>query len=244
MQAELENGFDKDKFIADLQAKLLAIDEKTSEPLLQTPPLVEPPSTTPSDDPLSLPPAPIQPPTDQRTSADKSLTQIKKFFEDRDRSPEISEPMIIATDSESDDENEKSDLQFIPNQSNLSRNEKDKQRYRAKAKEKSKALMRLALERSERWKCSTCSSFFTTNEALRQHISTDHKDRKICRRCPFTCAKRFSGDVKKHERGHARADVEFKNQTKGRECEICHVWFGNGRLKAHLFQYHLPNDSK
>ena len=140
MQAELENGFDKDKFIADLQAKLLAIDEKTSEPLLQTPPLVEPPSTTPSDDPLSLPPAPIQPPTDQGTSADKSLIQIKNFFEDRDRSAEISEPMIIPTDSESDDENEKSDLQFAPNQSQLSNNQIYKRRSRAKKnKEKTEA---------------------------------------------------------------------------------------------------------
>ena len=41
MQTELENGFDKDKVIADLQAKLLAKDEKTSEPLLQPPPLLE-----------------------------------------------------------------------------------------------------------------------------------------------------------------------------------------------------------
>ena len=78
MQTELEKGFDKDKVIADLQAKLLEKDGKTSEPLLRTPPLVESSS--------SLPPAPIQPPADQRTSADKSLTQIKDFFEDRDRS--------------------------------------------------------------------------------------------------------------------------------------------------------------
>ena len=139
MQAELENGFDKDKVIADLQAKLLEKDGKTSEPLLQTPPLVEPP--------LSLPPAPIQPPTDQGTSADKSLIQIKNFFEDRDRSAEISEPMIIPTDSESDDEVENSDLQFAPNQSNQTQNEKARRKARAKA------MVRLVRESQKPWKC-------------------------------------------------------------------------------------------
>ena len=90
---EIANGFDKDKIIADLQAKLLANDENTSEPLLQ------PPS---SELPMSLPPASIQSPTDQRTSADKSLNQIKQFFRDRDRSPEISEPMIVSDTDEDD----------------------------------------------------------------------------------------------------------------------------------------------
>ena len=236
MQMELKNGLDKDQIIADLQAKLLANDEKTSEPLLQPPPSLEPP--------LSLPPEPIKPSTDQRTSADKSLTQIKKFFEDRDRSPEISEPMIIQTDSESDDENENSD-QFIPNQSNLSKNEKAKRRSKAKAKENAMALMRFALERSKPWKCSTCSSFFSTNPALRQHISTNHKGRKICKRCPFTSSKENRGDVKKHEQSHCRADVKFKNQAGGRECKLCgDVWFGDGRLTSHLKRFHLPNDSQ
>ena len=124
---EIENGFDKDQIINDLRSKLLAMDEKTSESPLQ-PPSLEPP--------LSLPPAPIQPPTDQRTSTDKSLNQIKQFF--RDRSPEISEPMIIPTDSESDDADEKSDVQFAPNQSTLSNNQIYKRKKKAKKTEATK----------------------------------------------------------------------------------------------------------
>ena len=191
--------------------------------------------------PLSRPPAPIQPSTDQRTLADKSLNQIKQFF--RDRSPELPEPMVVS-DSDEDDAAEESEIQFTPRQSILEKSEKAKLRSRAKAKENAKALMRLALERSEQWKCSTCSYFFATNAALRQHISIHHKDRRICGRCPFTCDKRSSSDVKKHERGHARADVQFKNQAQGRECKLCNVWFGNGRLASHLYRFHLPNDSK
>ena len=82
--------------------------------------------------PVSLPTAPIQPPTDQRTLADKSLNQIKEFYLERDRSPEISEPMIVSDDSESDDENEQSDLQFVPNQSKLSNKQIYKRRSTAK----------------------------------------------------------------------------------------------------------------
>ena len=227
---EIANGFDKDKIIADLQAKLLANDENTSEPLLQ------PPS---SELPMSLPPASIQSPTDQRTSADKSLNQIKQFF--RDRSPEISEPMIVS-DSESNDSDVESDIQFTPKKSNQLKNEKARRRSRAEARERAKALMRLALERSEQWKCSTCSRFFTTNAALRQHISTDHKKRKICKRCPFTAFNR--SDLNKHEQTHGRGDVKFKNQAQGRECKLCNVWFGTGHLASHLCQFHLPDDSK
>ena len=150
MQTELQNGFDKDKVIADLQAKLLASDEKTSEPLLQQPPLERAAAQMPTtkitgvesasvgdpvsqkNAPLSLPTAPIQPLTDQRSLADKSLNQIKEFYLERDRSPEISEPMIVSDDSESDDENEQSDLQFVPNQSKLSNKQIYKRRSTAK----------------------------------------------------------------------------------------------------------------
>ena len=229
MQAELENGFDKDKVIADLQAKLLEKDGKTSEPLLQTPPLVEPP--------LSLPPAPIQPPTDQGTSADKSLIQIKNFFEDRDRSAEISEPMIIPTDSESDDEVENSDLQFAPNQSNQTQNEKARRKARAKA------MVRLVRESQKPWKCRICSSFFRTSVELRQHILADHEDQKnFCSRCPYSDKKPYI--VKKHQQTHFTND-KFKDQDGGRECEWCKVWFPtNGHFFYHLRQFHLPNDFK
>ena len=175
MQTELQNGFDKDKVIADLQAKLLASDEKTSEPLVLHPPSL-------FGTPLALPTAPIQPSTDQRSSADKSLTQIKQFF--RDRSPEISDPMIVSDDSASDDENEKPDLQFILNQR---RKAKAKRKSSVLVKEEAKAMMRLALERQQPWKCRICSSFFRTSEELHQHIKTDHKDQKhFCNRCPFS----------------------------------------------------------
>jgi len=212
--------------------EILANDVERSEPFLQPPP---------SEPPLSSPPAPIQSPTDQRTSADKS-NQIRQFF--RDRSSEISESMIVS-DSDSDvDDSDEDEIQFTPRQSILEKNEKTKHRSRAKAKENAKTLMRLALDRSEQWKCSTCSSFFTSNAALRQHISTDHKDREICGRCPYTCDKRSRGDVKKHEQGHARADVQFKNQPHGQECKLCNVWFGNAWFVSHLYRFHLPKDSK
>ena len=184
MQTELQNGFDKDKVIADLQAKLLASDEKTSEPLvLHPPPLF--------GTPLALPPAPIQPSTDQRTSADKSLTQIKQFF--RDRSPEISDPMIVSDDSASDDENEKSDLQFIPNQR---RKAKAKRKSSVLVKEEAKAIMCLALEsyffkaikkhqqmhytndkfkdQAGGRKCELCKIYFATNDDFIRHLREFH----------------------------------------------------------------------
>ena len=134
MQTELQNGFDKDKVIADLQAKLeiMVNNGNTSEPLLQPPPSVEPTS--------SLPPAPAQPPTDQRTSTDKSLNQTRQYFlnKSRDRSPEIADALAVSDDSESDDENEKSDLQFAPNQSKLSSYQNYKRRSNAKKTEFSK----------------------------------------------------------------------------------------------------------
>ena len=232
MQTELQNGFDKDKVIADLQAKLLASDEKTSEPLvLHPPPLF--------GTPLALPPAPIQPSTDQRTSADKSLTQIKQFF--RDRSPEISEPMIVSDDSASDDENEKPDIEFIPNQR---RKAKAKRKSSVLVKEEAKAMMRLALERQQPWKCRICSSFFQTSEELHQHIKTDHKDQKhFCNRCPFSY-KNSDIAIKKHEQTHYTND-KFKDQAGGRKCELCKIYFTtNDDFIRHLREFHLPNDSK
>ena len=232
MQTELQNGFDKDKVIADLQAKLLACDEKTSEPLVLHPPSL-------FGTPLALPPAPIQPSTDQRSSADKSLTQIKQFF--RDRSPEISDPMIVSDDSASDDENENSDLQFIPNQT---RKAKAKRKSSVMVKKEAKAMMRLALERQQPWKCRICSSFFRTSEELHQHIKTDHKDQKhFCNRCPFSY-KNSDIAIKKHEQTHYTND-KFKDQAGGRKCELCKIYFTtNDHLFRHLREFHLPNDSK
>ena len=232
MQTELQNGFDKDKVIADLQAKLLASDEKTSEPLVLHPPSL-------FGTPLALPPAPIQPSTDQRTSADKSLTQIKQFF--RDRSPEISDPMIVSDDSASDDENEKPDLQFILNQR---RKAKAKRKSSVLVKEEAKAMMRLALERQQPWKCRICSSFFRTSEELHQHIKTDHKDQKhFCSRCPFSY-KNSDKALKKHQQMHYTND-KFKDQAGCRKCELCKIYFTtNDHLFRHLREFHLPNDSK
>ena len=219
--------------IAELQAKLgmLASDEKTSEP--QPPPSLEPP--------LSLPPAPVKPSTDQRTSADKSLTQIKQFF--RDRSPEISEPMIVS-DSDEDGTAEESEIQFTPKQSIQERNEKAKRKKQAKAQERYKMLMDTALKRSEPWKCGTCSIFFRTAELLRQHNLMEHKEKKkFCNRCPYLAHNQ--SDLTNHENMHSTNDVKFKTAANGRECKLCHIWFGtNGHLVFHLRQFHLPKPSK
>ena len=232
MQTELQNGFDKDKVIADLHAKLLASDEKTSEPLVLHPPRL-------FGTPLALPPAPIQPSTDQRTSADKSLTQIKQFF--RDRSPEISEPMIVSDNSDSDDENEKSDLQFIPNQR---RKAKAKRKSSVLVKKEARAMMHLALDRQQPWKCRICSSFFRTSVELHQHIRTNHKDQKhFCNRCPFSY-KNSDKAIKKHEQMHYTND-KFMDQAGGRKCELCKIYFStNDDFIRHLREFHLPNDSK
>ena len=256
------------KVIADLQAKLgmLANDENTLEPLLQPPPSLQQPLRAGSQlptiknieeqmvsvgDPISQKNASSaaaiikQTPssTDQRTSADKSLAQVKDFCESRDRSPEISEPMRIPTDSESDDENQKSDIQFAPNQSNQKKNEKARRRSRAKAKERAKALIQLVRERQKPWKCKICSSFFRTSSELRQHILSNHEDQKhFCSRCPYSYRK--SSNMINHRQTHFIND-KYKNQAGGRECEWCKVWFANnGSLHFHLRQFHLPDDSK
>ena len=259
MQTELQNGFDKDKVIADLQAKLSASDEKTSEPLLQPPPLERAAAQMPTtkitgvqcasvDDPvsqknapLSLPTAPIQPLTDQRSLADKSLNQIKEFF--RDRSPEISEPLIVS-DSESNDSDGESEIQFTLNQSKISSKEKAKRKKQAKAKERYKMLMDKALKRQEPWKCGTCSIFFRTAELLRQHNLVEHKEKKkFCNRCPHIT--NSQSELANHENMHSANDVKYKTATNGRECKLCHIWFGtNGHLLFHLRQFHLPKPSQ
>ena len=223
MQMELKNGFDKDKIIADLQAKLnmLAPEQK--------------PSFKP---PFSLPPASTQPSADQRTSSDKSLTQIKQFYQDR--SPEISESMIVSDDSESDDENE-SDLEFAPNASKRSLLiEKNKRERQAKAKERAKMMMDSALAMTEPWKCRICSSFFRTSAELRQHILANHKDQKhFCSRCPYTYNR--PDNLKTHQQAHFTNDT-LKNKADGRECKLCKICFAdNGHFSTHLHNFHLDN---
>ena len=259
MQTELENGFDKDKVIADLQAKLLAKDEKTSEPLLQPPPLLERAqiqmpttkiiegqvvsvgdSVSQKNALLPLPPAPIQPQTDQRTLADKSLNQIKQFF--RDRSPEISEPMIVS-DSESNDSDGESDIQFTPNKSKQASKEKAKRKSRGVAKGIVKSLMDAALANPKPWNCGICSDSFQTSELCRQHASVKHKGRPMCNRCPYIGRGGGPSHVKIHEQSHARNEVNVKNL--GQDCKLCHIKFTtNGHLVAHLRQFHLPKDSQ
>ena len=103
-----------------------------------------------------------------------------------------------------------------------------------------KSLMDAVLAKQDKWKCGNCSQFFPTNAILRQHISTEHTELKICRRCPYTLSVSPS-HLRVHENAHFRNDVKFKNKTDGRECKLCHVWFGtNGFLINHLRQYHLP----
>ena len=216
MQTELKNGFDKDKVIAELRA------------------LLQPPSTL--GQPLSLPPASTQPPTDQRTSADKSLSQIKQFF--RDRSPEISEPMIVS-DSESSDSDEESVIQFTPNQSKQASKEKAKRKSRGVAKGVVKSLMDAVFANPKPWNCDICSDSFPTLELFRQHVSVKHKGRNMCNRCPYIGGSPFN--MKKHEQSHAANGVNVKNP----DCKLCHVQFANnGHLVKHLRRFHLPKDSK
>ena len=214
---------------------LVAKDGKTSEPLLRTPPLVEASS--------SLSPAPIQPPADQRTSADKSLTQIKQFF--RDRSPEISEPMIVS-DSESNNSDGESDTQFTPNTSKQASKEKAKRKSRGIAKGIVKSLMDAALANPKPWNCGICSDSFPTSQLCRQHVSVKHKGRTMCSICPYVGGS--PSHVKNHEQTHARNAVNVKNQDQ--ECKLCpynmgHIKFtSNGHLVSHLRQFHLPKDSQ
>ena len=151
--------------------------------------------------------------------------------------------MIIPTDSESDDADEKSDLQFAPNLSNRSSsNEKAKRKAKLNRKERAKKMMDSVLAISNQWKCGTCSRFFRTSVELRQHIVANHKDQKhFCNRCPYSSKSLFN--VKKHQQVHFTNDGKFK--TEGRECKLCKIEFAtNGHFFYHLRQYHLPNDSQ
>ena len=190
---------------------------------------------------IDTPPPLLEPPLTQTpTQQDISTDRVRQYF--RDRSPEISEPMIVS-DSESDDDNEIPDVQFTPNSVNQNKNEKAKRKNRMKAKERAKNWMDTVLRMPEPWKCRICSSSFTTSVELRQHMLADHKDqRHFCKRCPFTEKK--SSNLKKHEQGHFRNDVTYKNKPDGRECKLCKIWFAtNGHLYYHLRQYHLPKES-
>ena len=106
--------------------------------------------------------------------------------------------------------------------------------------------MDAVLAKTDPWKCGICSSLFESRAVLRRHILTDHKIEdnqvlKICKRCPYT--NEASYVVKMHEKSHSKNDVKFKDKADGRECKLCHVWFGtNGFLVAHLYKYHLPKD--
>ena len=150
MQTELQNGFDKDKVIADLQAK------KTSEPLLQ-PPLEPAAAQMPTTkniegqmvsvgDPVSqenatsepeLPPLIPQSSVQQPPPLDKSSDKIAQYF----RKDELPEPMIVS-DSESEDDAEESDIQFTPRQSNRSYRQNYKRKLNAKKTEDCKDRFR------------------------------------------------------------------------------------------------------
>ena len=108
--------------------------------------------------------------------------------------------------------------------------------------------MDAVLAKKDQWKCGICCCFFASSAALRQHILTNHKTLdnkalKICSRCTYV--NEASYVVKMHEQNHSKNDVKFKDKAGGRECKLCHVWFGtNGLLIAHLYKYHLPKDSE
>ena len=220
------------------EALLSAKNQKISEsPVISDSPkplIWNPPTSFMDSPPPLLEPQLTQTPTQQDTD------RVRQYY--RERSPEISDPLLVS-DSESDDANEEPDVQFAPNSSNQSNNEKAKRKQQAKAKERAKKLMNSALAQAEPWKCSICSTFFKTSAALRGHVLADHKDQKyFCKRCPANDKKSYP--LKQHEQGHFRNDVKFKNKPEGRECTLCKVWFGTtGHLLFHLRQYHLPKDS-
>ena len=105
------------------------------------------------------------------------------------------------------------------------------------------SLMDTVLAQQDQYKCGICSCFFASYANLRQHTLTNHKGRKICSRCPYTGGSPYN--VRMHEQSHFRNDAKFKNKAEGRECKLCHVWFGtNGHLILHLRQFHLPDSQQ
>ena len=140
--------------------------------------------------------------------------------------PPALQPMVVS-DSESDDGDEETDRQ---------------RRRNTTTKSNAKEIMKIALERSEPWKCVACFRLFSTNTGLRQHFVVNHKDRKICKRCPYICERQ--SDLAKHEQSHFTRDAKFKKTPRGQECKLCNVWFGgmgNG-LENHT-KFHLPNEN-
>ena len=101
---------------------------ESSEPRVEHSPL-RPSMLTPP--PLLAPPL-TQTPTQQDISTDR----VRQYF--RDRSPEISEPMIVSDSDESDDALEESDVRFAPDQPRLSNNQKYKRRAKVKKTEVAK----------------------------------------------------------------------------------------------------------
>ena len=96
---------------------------ESSEPRVELSPLRLSMDTPP---PLLVPPL-TQTPTQQDISTDR----VRQYF--RDRSPEISEPMIVSDSDESDDDVQESDVQFVPDRTKLS-NSLSKYQRRSKAK--------------------------------------------------------------------------------------------------------------
>ena len=230
MQAEGKKSYElqqlnevKDKEIEDLKARLNtpAFDVKDLESLeSQIPPLI--PALTPP-----LPALSFEKASKQSFSAD--------MIRNREKSPEISDPMLVSEESESDDPDEESDVEFAPNQLR-------KQKSRPKTKGNVQKLMDIAFARLESWKCEICLRFFKTDEALRLHIKDNHRGRKICQQCPKTFCK--PSDVKNHEQRHSINDLK-KSEPNMRECQLCNVWlFGNGRLVSHIYQFHMPREDK
>ena len=107
----------------------------------------------------------------------------------------------------------------------------------------SKSLMDAVLAKKDQWKCGICSNLFASRATLCQHILTNHKGLKICKRCPYTVE--ASHKMKLHEQAHCKNDVNYKDTAEGRECKVCHVWLkSNGHLVNHLYKYHLPKTSR
>ena len=234
------------KEIEALKKKNEALLSAKNQKILESPLVPESPEILDSPEPLIQPPTsfldsppPLLEPHLTQTPTQQETDRVRQFY--RERSPEISDPLLVS-DSESDDANEEPDVEFAPNSSNQSKNEKARRKKQVKAKERAKKLMDSALAQPKPWKCQTCSATFLNSTELRQHVLAYHKEQKhFCNRCPSSGS---SSEVKKHQQAHFRNDVKFKNKPEGRECTLCRIWFGsNGHLLFHLRKYHLPKNS-
>ena len=88
--------------------------------------------SSPRSQSIDTPPPLLEPPLTQTpTQQDTSTERVRQYF--RDRSPEISEPMIVSDSDESDDDVQESDVQFVPDRTKLS-NSLSKYQRRSKAK--------------------------------------------------------------------------------------------------------------